>query len=501
MATMRAISLIRLLSVSVLLLGQADKAYLAEPAAKTDEQPQLEAGFIPDKPQIILGEPLFITFTVTNLSERPYRFFVGGDNRGSVRHNNFRITAVDAHGKAVRDPYSYRNFGGFGKDITLEHGQTYTERLYLGHWCAFEKPGVYTVTCKRTLIDHGREPRHPTMPITTSFKLKIVPFNQEKMRKVIADLGKKIREGPVEALFEATLGLATINDEQIIPHLAISLNKGDYHHYQHKNHAIKGLSQFSSDAAADALLTALKDPDYALRGGAGDALRKMKKLDRALNPLLKELTHESESVRALAARALGATKAQRALSPLIKAMGDPKPMVRHAAARALGFLGYKEAIQPLRQHLEDTDMAMRVAAVKGLRALGVPLQVQWLTPVIRATTDLNDQSFHEAIRLIRLYGGENAAQALVSCLQFDDPSPRNAYNMFLILAIEYSPGGPKYYYKYHHDPNIDGTPEQIEENRKILQQLKAWLEEQKGKGAIEQLPGDKAGTQRNTSRP
>jgi len=149
-----------------------------------------------------------------------------------------------------------------------------------------------------------------------------------------------------------------------------------------------------------------------------------------------------------------------ALSPLITTMEDPKPSVQHAAAIALGPLGYKEAIQPLMKHLKDDDMGMRVAVVKGLRLLG-EFKVEWLTPVIKANTDINDQSFHEAIRLIRLYGGEDAACALVSCLKFVDPSPRNTYNMFLILAIEHSPNGPKYYYQFHSDPNTDGTPEQM----------------------------------------
>ena len=122
-------------------------------------------------------------------------------------------------------------------------------------------------------------------------------------------------------------------------------------------------------------------------------------------------------------------------------------------------------------------MTIRVATARSLQLLGEPLQPEWLTPVLRTSTDINNQNFHEAIRLIRLYGGERAAPALISCLNFDDPSPRNSHNMFLILAIHHSPGGPQYYYKFHSDPNTDGTPEQIEENRKILAELRKWLQE------------------------
>jgi HEAT repeat protein len=434
----------------------------------------IEAGFVPDETQIILGQPLFITFTVTTRSKKSYRFFVGGDNRGSVRHNNFRITATDAHGKPVKDPYSYNNFGGFGKNVVLERGQNYSERLFLGHWCAFDRPGLYTVTCKRILKDYGEKPRHEAVPVTSSFELTIVPFEAKQMRDVITGLGKKLRDGKEQDLCEASLALAAIADEQVIPHLALSLSRGDY---QNKLPAIRGLAQFPSDAAADALLIALKDPDHAVRDAGGDALRKIERLDQALQSLLPDLRHKSPSVRARTAQALGTTKAKGAFDALLKATHDSEPAVRHAAAIGLGTLGHKEALQPLEGYLEDKDMGMRVAASKGLRALGEPLQPEWLTPVIRTVSDLNDQNFHEAIRLIRLYGGEEAAPALVSCLNFDDPSPRNSRNMFLLLAIHHSPGGPQYYYKFHSDPNTDGTPEQIEKNRQILAELRKWLQE------------------------
>jgi len=441
---------------------------------------ELEAGFTPDKAECIFGEPIFITFSVKNLSDKAYGFAIGGDIRGSVRHNRFHITAVDANGQSVKDPYSYRHFGGHGRDVVLESGESYTERLYLGFWCAFEKPGVYEVTSERTLTGDGRDAKYPPAPVVSTFKLTIHPFDKEKMRHVIAGLGKKLREGDEQAVYEATLGLAAIDDELVMPHLVLSLTKGDY---RNRKPAVDGLSRFPTDYAADALVTALKDPDHYISGAAGEALRKMKKTNRAVDALLKELRSPLSSERASAARALGCTAAERALDPLIRTMEDAVPAVRCAAAEAAGNLGHTRAIQFLRKRLDGLDMGMRVAAAKGLLALREPVPVEALTRVIKSTTDMNDQNFHEAIRLIRLEGGERAAPALISCMKFDDPSPRNSYNMFLILAIEYSPDGPKYYYKFHHDPNSDGTPQQVQQNRKILDALKAWLAEfeQKGK--------------------
>ncbi len=47
-----------------------------------------------------------------------------------------------------------------------------------------------------------------------------------------------------------------------------------------------------------------------------------------------------------------------------------------------------------------------------------------------------------------------------------------------VLKYEFSPNGPKHYYQWHHDPNRDGTDEELADNRRILSELKAWLDQQ-----------------------
>jgi hypothetical protein len=60
-------------------------------------------------------------------------------------------------------------------------------------------------------------------------------------------------------------------------------------------------------------------------------------------------------------------------------------------------------------------------------------------------------------------------------VDFNDPSVRHDYNFQLMVALEFSPGRPKQYYKWHHDPNWDGTEQELADNRRILSELKAWL--------------------------
>lgn len=168
---------------------------------------------------------------------------------------------------------------------------------------------------------------------------------------------------------------------------------------------------------------------------------------------------------------------RKAYDALAAALQDHDPKVRHAAAEALGSLSDPAAVEILKTHATGMDMAMRVAAVKGLVALKAPFDPEWLTVVIRGAANVNDQNFHEAIRLIRLYAPNDAKRALAACVKFDDPSPRTSYNMFLLLAIDAGPQG--YYSRFYSDPNTDGTPEQIENNRKVLAGLKQWLEKQR----------------------
>src|SRR5256885_68007 len=74
---------------------------------------KLRAGFVPDKPQLVWGEPLQITFIVTNLGPQDFEFMFGGDYRGTGRHDRFKTTVTDAAGQFLPDPHGTAfDFGG-----------------------------------------------------------------------------------------------------------------------------------------------------------------------------------------------------------------------------------------------------------------------------------------------------------------------------------------------------------------------------------------------------
>jgi len=290
------------------------------------------------------------------------------------------------------------------------------------------------------------------------------------MTEIIQAWGRVIQTNG--ALGEAAQALAEIDDLRTIPPLA-SLVAKDVRNYI----AVQALARFTNAAAADGLLAVLRQGEDYLAGIASAGLRKSHQNDRAARMLLPELANSEPAARTRTARALGWTCSELAFAPLYSVLQTETGSVRYAAATAIGRLGDARSFEVLTNCLSDRDFALRLAAVNGLRALGRPLQAAWVKPMIVSGGE-NISTFYEAIDLLRIYGGDQAAPGLASCLRFDDPSVRHGYNFRLILALEYSPNGPKYFHNWHHDPNRDGTEAELAENRQILSDVRAWLSRQ-----------------------
>ena len=433
---------------------------------------KIEAGFIPDASEIVLGQPLHVTFFVVNKGKQPLSFSIGGDTRcNSGRHHNFEITAIDSAGQKVDDPYPNELcFGGFANEVHLAAGQTYSERLFVGQWCVFRNPGEYAVSCSRRMGIRGE--KGPPIEVKSSLPLRILPSDGEALGKVIDELGRNLREAKDDELAaQLAMALASINDERVIPYLHAALTKGSYRGHRP---AVEGLAKFDNQASVEAMLTALQLQDESVARLAAEGLQKIGKIDAAIDTLIKKSAANDEPSRVTAAKALGWTKSKRAFESLLILLHDKAPSVRYAAAEALGTLEDERALEPLKQSVGSDDFELRIAATKGLLAMNQPLQPEWLTPIIRAGNG-KVRSYHDAILLLRLHGGDKAAPALASCINFDDPSTKSQ-NFWLIMAIEASLGGPKYYSKWHSEPNRTGTEQEIEDNKQILKELKEYLD-------------------------
>jgi HEAT repeats len=136
-------------------------------------------------------------------------------------------------------------------------------------------------------------------------------------------------------------------------------------------------------------------------------------------------------VRSRAAEAMAHMKSDDAVDALVGALNDDSPWVRRDVANALGQLGRRRAVEPLKSHLSDVQS--------------------------------KDSAFQNAIWFVRRNAGTNAPLILIDCLDLASPSVTNYYNYTLVWQI-HSCGGPKL--TYHHDFDKEGTPQQIEENRR-----------------------------------
>ena len=92
----------------------------------------------------------------------------------------------------------------------------------------------------------------------------------------------------------------------------------------------------------------------------------------ALDPLLEALPQGQPSLRAAAAKALGATRKPDLLRPLGNAArDDPAPNVRCAALDALATLGDVRATHDVGPALADPDLDVQVAACLAVGRLGL----------------------------------------------------------------------------------------------------------------------------------
>lgn len=161
---------------------------------------KLEGSFTLPKQNYFLGEPIETTFTVTNKGESSLSFPTGGDYRGTGRHDRYTIHAADEHGHAVPDPVPPSGMGGgLGSSATVDTDKTYSEKLLVNQWCAFQKPGKYRITCKRTInVIRSEKPAPksyswpesslPTIPIESTLEV-IIENNQAAQTAYIAGLG------------------------------------------------------------------------------------------------------------------------------------------------------------------------------------------------------------------------------------------------------------------------------------------------------------------------
>jgi HEAT repeat protein len=199
----------------------------------------------------------------------------------------------------------------------------------------------------QALKDEERDVRASVVEALTS----IGKPAEEPLVQALNDNDSAIRMGAAEAL--GKLGWQPGNDTERVQYI---LAKRDWDELT-----------TVGETAAELLIQALEDNDWAVRKSAAEALGTIGDA-RAVEPLIRALHDEYWNVNRAAEKTLSMI-GEPAIEPLIHALQDNDKKVRASAAGALGRIQNKRAFVPLVQALNDEDAEVRASAAEALEKL------------------------------------------------------------------------------------------------------------------------------------
>ena len=314
---------------------------------------QVEVTLVPDKSEILLGEPTSLSYIVKNLSRENLEVLVGGDYQNDLgRPASFQVRAQRRDGQWVDQPKVGFSTGGLVGPKPLPAGGTYAFRLFLPHWATFETHGSYTISCKRILqlvrAGAGAEfVKQPTTDIATEaqVRLEVAPRDSAALGKLIEEYGETMLRTKGEKEGDnAVLALAWIDDPRVVPYFSRALALRSY---TLKFIALHVLGKFPTNEAFSALQAGMKtraadfDPGEQsaasaanIRTAAAGALSRSEH-PKAREYLIAQYGDEAEGVRITVLHALAAKSLEETKPLLLEMAKDGNPRVRELAQRYL----------------------------------------------------------------------------------------------------------------------------------------------------------------------
>lgn len=197
--------------------------------------------------------------------------------------------------------------------------------------------------------------------------------------------------------------------------------------------------------------------------------------ERAGAPLLKALKDENVAVRYSAAAALSNMRDEKTVGALIDALGDENEFVRSSVAYALGTIGDQRAMAALLGRIDDGSEVVRFSVGKALGGLGGDVIISELDKRL----DTANAEFKRAlVDVVSQIKNENAVQLLRKALR--DPDSETSFKASqALMTVE----------------DADVLDDLIEASRRIDQELIAWFQNQEKLGKFhssEPAPGGAA---------
>ncbi len=309
---------------------------------------KLKATAAPEQAEMMLGEPISVTFTIANPTDQNWRVLVGGNDRNRLgRPNSFQVDVVGPDGKAVPQPDSGMDMGGITSSKPLPANGEYTFRLFLPHWATFAKTGDYTIAIRRKLQivpddnNHAFGPNANELDLSATTKIKVVAADAGQFGVLIAKFGKLAvdRESPERE--RATQMLRAIRDPRTVPYY-IALSKQPHH--EPRMTACQGLADYGTDEAFEALKAMTKTTGADLRGSATTV-----KLEES----------SAAGVRGSAVHAFGKNPHKDALSTLWTFSRDADYAIRITVLHKAAEIETAEATAIIETMTEDANATVR----------------------------------------------------------------------------------------------------------------------------------------------
>ena len=317
----------------------------------------IEVALVPDNHEVMVGEPVYLSFTVRNLSDSDLQSVQGGDYRNRFgRPESYAVTVADRNGEALPVLDAGPSFGGIMGPQKIPAKGTWVRRLFLPHWVKLAAAGDYTVTCKMVLKlgrhtpgnwDHNEKTTDTKVEVSTP--LKVVPTDRKRLGELIEALGDRMLDRNSDASDEATRSLAWIDDERVIPFFNKAVATDNY---SLRFAALDALAKFRSDDALRGIKTGLATQASDMRAHA------------TTDALAGQL---ADNIRHSAAVALSRSPNPEASKLLLSLWQDPYYAVRIDVLHALGRMDSEESLDLLRKMSTDTNETVRNEALRYLK--------------------------------------------------------------------------------------------------------------------------------------
>ncbi|BCU78804.1 HEAT repeat domain-containing protein [Luteolibacter sp. LG18] len=320
----------------------------------------VKAALVPDKAEVMVGEPLFLTYQLQNAGRVPLtlRTYAEPTFFGD-RPRMISLSIADATGQPVPQPEGPVLVTAppeFMEQSFLPRDK-YTARLLLSEWGAITTPGTYVVTAKRIASLNEKETdwvegtRHSSASegvISVEARVRVVAADPKRLAANIDLLANKMLTGKDDDAMPAAQTLAAYDDDRIVaPMIQAMETKEGWLQWT----AMQALGRRPAEAAVDALAKKLavnphETPAYG-PAEEGERLAEEFREDAARvlltnrHPKAREVlarfrTDANPRIRLIVVRALSRSRTDEDLVLLrVMATGDLDESVRQAAANAL----------------------------------------------------------------------------------------------------------------------------------------------------------------------